>query len=520
MKKWLALLLLLFFSCKEEAPRLDSSNWQGVAPCYSVIPDSQTVGRNFVFDTFDLTLPLPVTEGKRIRSIYDPLSRMKGSESRGYYTDSLEQISIQLQTKLRELTQRERLAKRRYPKERKQLRRKLTALLGEKYEGKPSLVFPELKNNPSRPYYDTLVYPRIRVQNQLPFSRSIWSLYNLLQEFSWVKQIEIWDSTATETFTLCPEYNMWGSGADKLFLTVTEDSMYAEWMGHARYIENPETYSPGQSGQFALDEVEGLQKWVVGTISRRYHQESKKKESADFSFLNSAPDSWEPRVLVHIQGGTKIQSNCEETRSSPKRMQEVLNILQGLRFPYAFHYDFNVWTGWRRGFTPDKGLYVIPRPEKDSLSEEHKKWLLSRGIEPTEDFSRPSPQCEKYKRLEKAWLKQHPEVEETYRKMLDKAYARARDGGTPLHKQQLKLKKPIYQAREAIFGCAASLEHPFKRKKRPAKKTRGMKPIIYLYPETSTEVDVQLQVNGEFVYVYPQMKNGGWKVQALSLIHI
>ena len=39
------------------------------------------------------------------------------------------------------------------------------------------------------------------------------------------------------------------------------------------------------------------------------------------------------------------------------------------------------------------------------------------------------------------------------------------------------------------------------------------KPVIYLYPEEETQVDVKLTLNGEFLCTYPQY-NGGWSVTA------
>jgi hypothetical protein len=41
----------------------------------------------------------------------------------------------------------------------------------------------------------------------------------------------------------------------------------------------------------------------------------------------------------------------------------------------------------------------------------------------------------------------------------------------------------------------------------------GAKPVIYLYPETETEVSVDLQLTGDFTFTYPQYNNG-WKVTA------
>lgn len=40
------------------------------------------------------------------------------------------------------------------------------------------------------------------------------------------------------------------------------------------------------------------------------------------------------------------------------------------------------------------------------------------------------------------------------------------------------------------------------------------KPVIYLYPETETEVSVKLSTDGEFTVTYPEY-NGGWNVTAL-----
>ena len=42
------------------------------------------------------------------------------------------------------------------------------------------------------------------------------------------------------------------------------------------------------------------------------------------------------------------------------------------------------------------------------------------------------------------------------------------------------------------------------------------KPVIYLYPEKTTEVSVDLSIDGEFVSVYPEFnaENSGWTVTA------
>ena len=40
------------------------------------------------------------------------------------------------------------------------------------------------------------------------------------------------------------------------------------------------------------------------------------------------------------------------------------------------------------------------------------------------------------------------------------------------------------------------------------------KPVIYLYPETETEVTVTLDYDGELTCVYPAMASGGWTVTA------
>ena len=42
---------------------------------------------------------------------------------------------------------------------------------------------------------------------------------------------------------------------------------------------------------------------------------------------------------------------------------------------------------------------------------------------------------------------------------------------------------------------------------------KDAKPVIYLYPETETEVSVKLDFNGQLTSTYPQY-NGGWTVKA------
>jgi len=41
-----------------------------------------------------------------------------------------------------------------------------------------------------------------------------------------------------------------------------------------------------------------------------------------------------------------------------------------------------------------------------------------------------------------------------------------------------------------------------------------LKPIIYLYPEKPTDVNVKLEINGEFTYTYPTYPQEGWNVKA------
>ncbi len=42
------------------------------------------------------------------------------------------------------------------------------------------------------------------------------------------------------------------------------------------------------------------------------------------------------------------------------------------------------------------------------------------------------------------------------------------------------------------------------------------KPVIYLYPEVATEISVNVEPNGEFVYTYPRAEDGTWNVTANS----
>ena len=41
-----------------------------------------------------------------------------------------------------------------------------------------------------------------------------------------------------------------------------------------------------------------------------------------------------------------------------------------------------------------------------------------------------------------------------------------------------------------------------------------LKPIIYLYPETTTQVHVQLDYNGDLIHTYPKYPTNGWQVEA------
>ena len=43
---------------------------------------------------------------------------------------------------------------------------------------------------------------------------------------------------------------------------------------------------------------------------------------------------------------------------------------------------------------------------------------------------------------------------------------------------------------------------------------RGVKkPVIYFYPQETTEVDIKLTLDGEFIATYPKY-NDGWKIVA------
>ena len=41
-----------------------------------------------------------------------------------------------------------------------------------------------------------------------------------------------------------------------------------------------------------------------------------------------------------------------------------------------------------------------------------------------------------------------------------------------------------------------------------------LKPIIYLYPEATTDIEVQLTYDGELTTTYPKYSENGWKVKA------
>ena len=44
---------------------------------------------------------------------------------------------------------------------------------------------------------------------------------------------------------------------------------------------------------------------------------------------------------------------------------------------------------------------------------------------------------------------------------------------------------------------------------------RGVKkPVIYFYPQETTEVDIKLTLDGEFIATYPKY-NDGWKIVCL-----
>ena len=45
------------------------------------------------------------------------------------------------------------------------------------------------------------------------------------------------------------------------------------------------------------------------------------------------------------------------------------------------------------------------------------------------------------------------------------------------------------------------------------------KPVIYLYPETETQIDIQLKTTGDLTFTYPEY-NDGWSVTADSLGNI
>ncbi len=56
-----------------------------------------------------------------------------------------------------------------------------------------------------------------------------------------------------------------------------------------------------------------------------------------------------------------------------------------------------------------------------------------------------------------------------------------------------------------LFALAGCRKSPFEH--------RSMKPVIYLYPAKTTDVNVQLDLNGKFTCTYPDYGNG-WNVTA------
>lgn len=64
-------------------------------------------------------------------------------------------------------------------------------------------------------------------------------------------------------------------------------------------------------------------------------------------------------------------------------------------------------------------------------------------------------------------------------------------------------------------GCAFCLSIAIIREQRKNNHLlHALAPVIYLYPEEETEVNVQLDLNGEFTVVYPKYPEGGWTVTA------
>ena len=68
----------------------------------------------------------------------------------------------------------------------------------------------------------------------------------------------------------------------------------------------------------------------------------------------------------------------------------------------------------------------------------------------------------------------------------------------------------------ALALCAACLTGMFTGCQKEGKEPRLeiFKPVIYLYPEQTTDVTVRLDYKGKFTCTYPDYPAGGWRVTA------
>lgn len=65
-----------------------------------------------------------------------------------------------------------------------------------------------------------------------------------------------------------------------------------------------------------------------------------------------------------------------------------------------------------------------------------------------------------------------------------------------------------------VGGGGWALNKYLEAANKAAEPLNSRSPIIYLYPEEDTEVNVQLDLDGEFTVLYPKYPEGGWTVTA------
>jgi hypothetical protein len=84
------------------------------------------------------------------------------------------------------------------------------------------------------------------------------------------------------------------------------------------------------------------------------------------------------------------------------------------------------------------------------------------------------------------------------------------------NKEIKNMKKLLYLFLMTVCMCAIGCTNVCEEEEKEEKDTTvAYKPVIYLYPQQTMKVDVQLDYDGELICTYPQYQNG-WSVIAQS----